>query len=482
MTGLVTLLGAGPGDQELITVKGARRLKEADVLVYDRLINQDLFKYLKPDCETIDVGKQPGMPCVRQDEIEAILIEKAREGKAVVRLKSGDPYIFGRGGEEALSLVEAGIDFEVVPGVSSAVAGLTYAGIPMTFRDVATSFHVFTGHLKDETEQLNWEAIAQLKGTLVFLMGMKNLATITSELSSRGFSSETPVAVIEWATHPQQRSIYGTLSTITELVAEHGLTAPSIIVIGDVVSFRQQLNFHEHLPLSGRQILIQASPTGKLPRLLKDDGANLVTFPGRNKVNPFPFKLPDVTTLDGLLVADWQSWLLFLEALKATGQDLRALGHVKVVAVGQHTSKAMGESGLILYAKGAHIHGEDLVETLANETGNWYILAPDYKQAAVRRFYELPVLVTHTVDFDDDLPDLSEVELEAICLPNSLAATNFVAMAEELEVKLNHLPIIVMGETTRAVIEQAGYTEIIETDKPTIAAIRDKCRQLLTEE
>lgn len=174
MSGLVTLLGAGPGDAELLTLKGKRRLQEADVLVFDRLVNQELFQHLKSDCEKIDVGKKPGQPCIRQEEIEKILIEKARQGKRVVRLKSGDPYIFGRGGEEGVKLVEAGVDFEVVPGITSAVAGLTYAGIPMTYRDVATSFHVFTAHLKDETEMLNWEAISKLKGTLVFLMGMKN--------------------------------------------------------------------------------------------------------------------------------------------------------------------------------------------------------------------------------------------------------------------------------------------------------------------
>lgn len=253
MVGLVTLLGAGPGDSELITVKGVCRLKEADTVVYDRLINRALFQYLREDCEQIDVGKQPGKPHIRQEDIEAILIDKAMEGKRVVRLKSGDPYIFGRGGEEALALAGSGIDFEVVPGVTSAVAGLTYAGIPMTYRDVATSFHVFTGHLQNETESLNWEAISQLKGTLVFLMGMKNLSAITRQLISRGYDAKTPAAIVEWATHPQQRSIDGTLGTIEGLAAQDGFKAPSIIVIGDVVAFRRKLNFHEHLPFSEKR-------------------------------------------------------------------------------------------------------------------------------------------------------------------------------------------------------------------------------------
>lgn len=196
MKGLVSLLGAGPGDEELLTVKGLRRLKEADVVVYDRLVNQKLLCHVKPDCEMIDVGKQPGMPCIHQEEIETILIEKASQGNRVVRLKSGDPYVFGRGGEEGQALAKAGLAFEVIPGISSAIAGPTYAGIPVTYRDVATSFHVFTGHLKDEMEELNWEAISQLKGTLVFLMGMKNLSTIVVQLMKRGYAEETPVAII----------------------------------------------------------------------------------------------------------------------------------------------------------------------------------------------------------------------------------------------------------------------------------------------
>ena len=255
MSGLVTLLGAGPGDAELLTLKGKRRLQEADVLVFDRLVNQELFQHLKSDCEKIDVGKKPGQPCIRQEEIEKILIEKARQGKRVVRLKSGDPYIFGRGGEEGVKLVEAGVDFEVVPGITSAVAGLTYAGIPMTYRDVATSFHVFTAHLKDETEMLNWEAISELKGTLVFLMGMKNLPSIVQELTARGYGKDKPAAIVEWGTHPQQRSVDGTLGNIVELAEAEDFKAPSVIVVGDVVAYRQQLNFHENLPLFGRKIL-----------------------------------------------------------------------------------------------------------------------------------------------------------------------------------------------------------------------------------
>lgn len=479
VTGLVTLLGAGPGDLELITLKGARRLKEADVLVYDRLVNQELFSFAGPNCEMIDVGKQPGMPSVSQEEIERILVEKAKEGKRVVRLKSGDPYIFGRGGEEAQTLLAAGIRFEVVPGLTSAIAGLTYAGIPMTYRDVATSFHVFTGHLKDETESLNWEAIAQLKGTLVFLMGMKNIGTITHELMTRGYYKETPVAIVEWATHPQQRSIDGTLETIVSLVEEHVFKAPSIIAIGDVVRFRQQLNFHEQLPLTKKRILIQDSQTGKLPRLLKDMGAHLLKFPMRSHLEDVEMTLPDFEDLSGLVIADMNSWDFFVKALKKAQVDLRQLAHVKFAAVGSHTAKILESAGLILDYRAANLNDTAFIEAIRTEVGSWRILAPEHRLSELEEILAMDGLATHQVGFEGTLDATQWQELDCICLPNSLAATNFVALLKETGLDVSKVPVIVMGAMTKDVLLKAGLTNIIETDEATIQSIVDKCCEVL---
>lgn len=479
MTGLVTLLGAGPGDYELITVKGARRLKEADVVVYDRLVNQALFDYLSDSCERIDVGKRPGVSCIRQEEIENILVREAKAGRRVVRLKSGDPYIFGRGGEEAQTLVKAGVSFEVVPGVTSAIAGPTYAGIPLTVRDVATSFHVFTGHLKDETESLNWEAISQLKGTLVFLMGMRNLSTIMAQLSVHGYSKETPVAVVEWGTHPRQRSIDGTLETIEDLVAQENLQAPSVIVVGDVVSFRRELNFHENLPLFGKRILIQASPTGRLPHFLKDDGATLVTFPARTRLEKNLLQLPNLEQVEGVLVADAQSWRIFLETLRQEHIDLRSLSHLKFVAIGHHTAQALEQAGIMLHAMGTQASDVEIKEALSEVGGQWYSIAPSHKVEELESLYALPVLTTHKVDFDARLTPEDWTDLDAICLTNSTAAINFVALVAETGLSIQNVPIIVMGKSTRTVLTKAGFDNIVETDEASIVAIRDKCRQLL---
>lgn len=479
MTGFVTLLGAGPGDVELLTVKGVRRLKEADVLVFDRLVNPSLFRYLKADCERIDVGKQPGMPCIRQEEIESILITKAQEGKHVVRLKSGDPYIFGRGGEEASALVQAGVAFEVVPGLTSAIAGLSYAGIPMTYRDIATSFHVFTGHLKDETESLNWEAIAQLKGTLVFLMGMKNLDTIVHELKTRGFDKGTPVAIIEWGTHPQQRSIDGDLETIVSLVAEHDFKAPSLIVVGEVINFRKELNFYEQLPLFNKKILIQDSPTGKLPTLLKDEGADLITFPARNKIEKRIDVLPDLKKIDGLLITDTQSWNVFIELIGKQKIDMRSLSHIRFAATGLHTIKEIERSGILLDCKAAQMTDSTFIAAMSEEKGNWYTLAPQHKKEEAASLYSFTVLETHRLGFSHIPERLDWSEIKAVCLPNSVAAMNFVAFIKETGEDSLDLPIIVMGESTSEVLEKAGFTSILRTDELTIVSIRNKCREIL---
>lgn len=477
MAGFVSLLGAGPGDLDLLTMKGLRRLKEADVLVFDRLVNQGLFSHLKKDCHLIDVGKQPGQPCMRQAEIERILIEQAGQGKKVVRLKSGDPYVFGRGGEEGLALSQAGIDFEVVPGVSSAIAALTYAGIPVTYRDLATSFHVFTGHLKDETESLNWQAISQLKGTLIFLMGMKNLPRISQELLARGYAPDTPVAIVEWGTHPQQRSIKGDLAEIVALSQEQDFGAPSIIVIGQVVQFHQALNFYENRPLFGRKILIQESPTGRLPHLLKDDGANVVTFPMRNQRTALAFDLPDLEKLTGLLVTDPHSWSYFIKALADRGVDLRQLQEVKFMALGQHTAQTMQAAGLILDQ--VFTQAKELSSCQDLQTQACFALAPDYKVEDLSHYLTCPILTTHATDFDQALKTEGWDKIEAVCLPNSAAALNFLTVKKVIDLDWEKLPILVMGEATRSILENNGIRNLVESDQATIVALRDKCRQVL---
>jgi len=254
----VYLVGAGPGDHKLISVKGQECIAKADCLVYDRLIDARLLAYARPDAEMVYVGKASSEHTLGQEEINALLVAKAREGKTVVRLKGGDPFVFGRGGEEALKLAEAGIPFEVVPGITSAVAVPAFAGIPLTHRGIASSFAVITGH-EDPAKTvstLHWEKIAQGADTLVFLMGVENLPHITAKLIEHGRPPATPAAVIRWGTKAEQEVLVTSLDRAAADVAERGLKPPAVFLVGEVVTLRQKLAWFENRPLSGKRILV----------------------------------------------------------------------------------------------------------------------------------------------------------------------------------------------------------------------------------
>lgn len=247
--GTVSLVGAGPGDPDLLTLRGRKRLEEADVIVYDRLVNPELLDFARPDAQRIDVGKSAHHHPVKQREINDMLARLAAEGKRVVRLKSGDPFVFGRGGEERQYLRSLGVDVEVVPGITSAIAGPAAAGIPVTHRDYASSFHVIAGHRKREGHELDWANIAQMEGTLVFLMGMESLGRIVRNLIGNGKDPATPAAVIQWATRDDQRAVGADLAGIEQAVERAGLGAPALIVVGGVASL-----LDEHLNLALRAV------------------------------------------------------------------------------------------------------------------------------------------------------------------------------------------------------------------------------------
>ncbi|MCI0818375.1 MAG: uroporphyrinogen-III C-methyltransferase, partial [Chloroflexi bacterium] len=306
--GIVYLVGAGPGDPGLITVAGLDRIREADVIVYDRLISERLLDYARADAELIYVGKVPGQVSGAdvshdQDAINQILADKAREGRRVVRLKGGDPFVFGRGGEEAEALRAAGIPFEIVPGITSAVAVPAYAGIPVTHRGVAASFAVITGHEEPGKPQsaVDWSHLAAAVDTLVFLMGVKNLPEIVTNLVANGRPETTPVAVIRWGTTPEQSTVTGTLADIAERVAEAGLTPPAITVVGEVVRLRENLSWFEDRPLFGKRVLITRTrrQASELARLLAAQGALPIELPAI-EIEPVADTVPLAAAIDRL--------------------------------------------------------------------------------------------------------------------------------------------------------------------------------------
>src|SRR5215213_2231175 len=280
---IVYLVGAGPGDPGLLTVRGQQVLARADVLVYDRLVAPELVEMAPPDAERVYVGKAPGQHTLRQEEINALLVERARAGRIVVRLKGGDPFIFGRGGEEAATLAAAGLPFEVVPGVTAAVSVAAYAGIPITHRAVASSFAVATGQEGEARgpQHLAYDRLAGAADTLVFLMGVERLPAIVADLLAAGRPPETPVAVIQAGTLPEQRTVVATLADVVERVQAAGLRPPAVTVVGEVVGLREQLRWFDTRPLFGRRVLVTRTraQASTLVARLRDLGARPVELP-----------------------------------------------------------------------------------------------------------------------------------------------------------------------------------------------------------
>ncbi len=355
MSGKVYLIGAGPGDFGLLTLRAKEILGFADVVVYDALANASYLSLARKDAECIYVGKIADQHALKQHEINALLVQKAQEGKLVARLKGGDPYIFGRGGEEAQELLSAGIAFEEVPGISSTISAPAYAGIPLTHRDFASSVTIVTGHENPDKARsaINWDALARSASTLVFVMGMKNLPNIVENLLASGLDPETPAALVYRGTTPRQRSLVATLATLPEEAVRQGFTNPSVIVVGKVCSLHDELNWFEKRPLFGRRIVVTRAreQASSLAMTLQELGAEVVQFP-TIRIEP----LEDNAALDKAVeeLASY-SWVIFTSvngvrwfwtALRKAGRDARALCTARIAAIGPATAKALEEHGL----------------------------------------------------------------------------------------------------------------------------------------
>lgn len=354
MAGKVTLVGAGPGDPGLLTVKGLRALERAEVVVYDRLVSPEVLDLIPASVRRIDVGKEASRHPVPQHRINQILLEEARAGHNVVRLKGGDPFVFGRGGEELQALAEAGEDFEEIPGVTSAIAAAAYGGIPVTHRDHASSLHVITGHAREGAElDIDFEALVRTRGTLVFLMGVTAMPAIVRGLLEAGMDGGTPAAMVERGTLPGQRRCGASLAALPERAAEMGIRSPALIIVGGVCGLAEELCWFERRPLHGKRILVTRPKdrAGTLSEKLRDLGADVTEFPciRTEAFSPCPH-------MEGALrrITDY-AWLAFTSAagveafracLHGMGKDARALGSVKLAAIGSATGKALEACGL----------------------------------------------------------------------------------------------------------------------------------------
>lgn len=340
--GKVYIMGAGPGDLELLTLKGKRAIEEADCVVYDRLINPRILDFAKKDAEMIYLGKGNTEGGVIQDEINRTIVTKALEGKTVARVKGGDPFVFGRGGEEIQSLFDNGISFEVIPGITSSISVPAYAGIPVTHRGVARSFHVFTGHTMEDGTWHNFEAIAKLEGTLVFLMGIKTLPIIVSDLVKNGKDPKTPVAIIEKGATADQRVTVGTLENIIEKAKERKIVPPAITIIGEVVNLRETFKWFEDKNLFGKKILVtrDKNQAGEFSNKIEKMGGVAVELPFieiesvLSKITP-----EDLKEYSALLFNSPNGVREFMKKI----DDIRSLAHLKIGAVGSKTKELLEE-------------------------------------------------------------------------------------------------------------------------------------------
>ena len=384
--GLVYLIGAGPGDPGLITVKGLECIKQAHVLVYDRLASPRLLAYARPGAETIFVGKQPDQHTLTQSEINALLVQKARQGLTVARLKGGDPFVFGRGGEEAEELVKHGIPFEVVPGITSAVAVPAYAGIPVTHRDFTSSVAIITGN-EDPTKEssnIEWAKLAAGTGTLIFLMGMGNLPAIAERLVEFGRSPQTPVALIRWGTRPEQKTLVGNLANIAALAAEQGFKNPAIIIVGEVVTLRDRLKWFENKPLFGQRVLVTRSreQASVLSELIASLGGEPIEFPTITIDEPEDFApldqaIENIAAYQWIIFTSANGVKSFMKRFRHLNRDIRDLKGIRLCAIGPQTGKELRSLALNVDYIPAEYRAEEIVAGLSDKiSGGDKILLP----------------------------------------------------------------------------------------------------------
>jgi uroporphyrinogen III methyltransferase / synthase len=492
--GTVVLVGAGPGDPGLITVKGLKCLRRAEVVVYDFLANPLFLEEAPPEAEKIFVGKTRGCHTTPQEEINAMLARKAREGKRVVRLKGGDPFVFGRGGEEAQYLAQRGIPFEVVPGVTAAFAAGAYAGIPVTHRDYTTSIGLVTGHLDPNKKMasLDWEKLAKAVGTLAFYMGMGNLPLITRELIAHGRSPQTPVAVISWATTPRQRTLVSTLGRVVEEVEKNGMRPPAVILVGDVVNLRKELRWFEDRPLAGKRILVTRSSrqAGELVSLLEEQGAEAHTCPVFDILPPenetdIETAVADLPDFDYLVLTSVNAVEAVWRKMRAAGFDARRLQGVTLVAVGPKTAESLQKYGLFADLCAREYRAEGVVELLeSRDLAGKRILYPcsDKARDLIQRELSaagaevIAPVAYRTVRAEKSREKIADIlnngKLDAVTFTSSSSVEFFLDLGgKELLDRLEGVALVSMGPLTTAEVRRAGLEVAFEAPVSTIEGL-----------
>lgn len=497
--GKVYLIGAGPGDPGLLGLKAKHCLETADAVVYDRLADPRILAFARKDAEMIYVGKASANHTMRQPDINKLLVKLAAEGKTVARLKGGDPFVFGRGGEEAIELKEAGLPFEFVPGVTSAIAVAEYAGIPVTHRHVATSFAVITGH-EDPTKgesTINWQGLATAVDTLVFLMGVENIEKISSQLIANGRSASCPAAVIRWGTHPEQRTLITTLGNAAADVKATGMKPPAIFLVGEVVRLREQLQWFDNKPLFGKTVIVTRAraQASALTQKLEALGAKVIEAPAIKIVPasdyaPLDAAISNISTYKWLVLTSANGVEYFFEHLRSAGKDARALANVKIAAIGSATAKALAAHGITADLIPSAYRAEELVEALHSqvEAGDKILLARakvarEVLPEALRKMGATVDVVTayETIadceNKDELIAALESDEASVVTFTSSSTVTNLLQVLGDKAELLNKAVLAAIGPVTGDTLTKHGYTAAINAAEYTIDGLTEAILQ-----
>jgi uroporphyrinogen III methyltransferase/synthase len=492
----IYLVGAGPGDAGLITVKGARLLGRAEVVIYDYLSDPALLALVPETAEIIYVGKSGSRHTMEQDDINALIVKKGLQGKNVVRLKGGDPFVFGRGGEECEAIRAAGLDFEVVPGVTSGIAAPAYAGIPVTHRTMASSVAFITGN-EDPAKRstsIRWEHLAKAVDTLVFYMGVGNLPAITNELIRQGKPPSTPVAVIQWGTKPVQRTVTGTLATIVDIVRKKGIQPPAITVVGKVVSLRQKFEWFEKRPLFGKRIVNTRTRTqaSELSVRLREMGADVIEMPTieithAKKGSRLDREIEQIGKYDWIVFTSPNGVESFFNRLVQNNGDVRALCKAKIASIGPGTTSALWKYWVKADCTAKDSVAEGLVRAL-KPLGPWKgrkVLLPrshdarDVLPDALRTWGARVTVVSAYTTAKPSNPDdkvidsVKNGEYDLITFSSSSTFENFVSFfnKQEFESVASSLKAASIGPVTSDAIRAAGITPLVEARQHTIPGL-----------
>ncbi len=480
----VYLIGAGPGDPDLITVKGRRILEQADAVLFDHLAPDALLDLAPPHAERIYVGKKKSAHAFTQEEICAMLIERARRGLTVVRLKGGDPFIFGRGGEEAEALADAGIPFEVVPGVTTPLGIAAYTGVPLTHREHTSAVTFVTGHA---VAAIDWGKVGHAE-TVVIFMGLTTFAGIARELIARGRSPETPAMAVRWATRPDQETLVGTLATLPGLIAQRGLKPPATIIVGEVVRLREKLNWYEHLPLFGKRIVVTRAkgPSDALSARLRALGAHVIDMPAIEirpaaDYGPLDRAIANLRSYDWLIFTSANGVRFFLDRLDRSATDLRSL-RAKICAIGPATRAAVEALHLKLDLMGQEYVAEGLLAAFAPyDLAGKRVLLP---RAAVardivpnelsRRGAHVDVVEAYRTVVPDELAARAVPSADFITFTSSSTVQNFVAVAGIPTAKAISIGPVTTQTARNLGIEVAAQARVFTIDG-LVEAILEMC-------